>query len=42
MRRKKKENGKLEAFKNDFLERAESLRTISISDIHNVFVFFSD
>ena len=38
--RKRKENGKLEAFKNDFLERSEVFKTIKITDVYNLFVFF--
>lgn len=40
--RKKKENGKLESFKNEFMERVELFKTIPISDIHNILVFFSN
>jgi hypothetical protein len=39
--RKKKENGKLETFKNSFMERAEQFKKISIIDVHNLFLFFS-
>lgn len=39
--RKKKENGKLEAFKSSFMDRADMFDNINISDVHNLFVFFS-
>lgn len=39
--RKKKENGKLESFKNSFMERAEMFSNLMISDVHQLFVFFS-
>lgn len=39
--RRKKENGNLEAFKADFLERAESFKKINVVDINRLFVFFS-
>jgi len=39
--RKKKENGKLEGFKNSFMERAEMFSDLMISDVHNLFLFFS-
>ena len=40
--RKKKENGKLEKFKNSFMERADSFNNIMIGDVHNMFIFFSN
>lgn len=39
--RKKKENGKLETFKNSFMERTETFKKLSIVDVHNLFLFFS-
>ena len=38
--RKKKENGKLETFKGEFMERATLFRKTPISQIYNVFNFF--
>lgn len=39
--RKKKENGKLEAFRNEFMDRAEMFRdNVLIKDVHSLFVFF--
>lgn len=40
--RKKKDNGKLEAFKKSFMERSEIFKKISITDVNNIFLFFSD
>lgn len=39
--RKKKENGKLENFKADFMSRQESFKQIKITDIYQLFLFFS-
>ena len=38
--RKKKENGNLEAFKSEFMERRWGFRDIKISKVFNVFNFF--
>lgn len=38
--RKKKENGKLETFKGEFMERAPMFRQVPVSQIYNVFNFF--
>jgi hypothetical protein len=38
--RQKNENGKLESFKADFLERAESFKKIPISQVNQIFTFF--
>lgn len=40
--RKKLENGKLERFRNDMMERAEEFKQIMITDVHSLFVFFSN
>jgi hypothetical protein len=40
--RKKKENGKLESFKKSFMERAESFKKVSIADVNDIFLFFSN
>lgn len=41
--RQKKENGKLEGFKNSFMERAEIFKAnVKISDVHQLFLFFSN
>lgn len=40
--RKKKENGKLETFKTDFMERADLFKKAPIGKIYNIFSFFSD
>ena len=40
--RKKKENGNLEAFKGDFMNRVELFRTAPIGKVYNIFSFFSD
>lgn len=40
--RKKKENGNLEAFRTEHMERAERFRTIPITQVYDVFNFFSD
>jgi hypothetical protein len=40
--RKKKENGKLESFKNSFMEREELFENVMISDVNNLFLFFLD
>lgn len=39
--RKKKENGNLESFKNSFMEREELFDEIMITDVNDLFVFFS-
>ncbi|CAA6810351.1 MAG: Unknown protein [uncultured Sulfurovum sp.] len=39
--RKKKENGKLESFKSSFMDREELFKTVKISDVNNLFIFFS-
>ena len=38
--RKKKENGKLETFKGEFMERATLFRKTPVSQIYNIFNFF--
>jgi hypothetical protein len=38
--RKKKENGKLEAFKGEFMDRTELFRNAPITKVYNVFSFF--
>lgn len=38
--RKKKDNGKLESFKSEFLTREEIFKTLPISKIYGIFVFF--
>lgn len=40
--RKKKENGKLESFKNSFMEREELFGEAIITDVNNIFLFFLD
>jgi hypothetical protein len=40
--RKKKENGNLESFKNSFMEREELFDNVMITDVNNLFVFFSN
>jgi hypothetical protein len=40
--RKKKDNGNLEAFKNNFMERADTFKNIPISGVYKIFGFFSD
>ncbi len=40
--RKKKANGKLESFKNDFMERETIFNQAIITDVNNIFLFFSD
>lgn len=40
--RKKKENGNIESFKNSFMERESLFEQVIISDVHNLFLFFSD
>lgn len=40
--RKKKDNGKLEAFKTEHLTRADIFKKVSISDIYQTMVFFSN
>lgn len=40
--RQKKENGKLEAFKADFMQRVESFKKINVVDVNRLFVFFSN
>jgi len=39
--RKKKENGKLENFRNEHMERAEKFKAVKISDVNKLFLFFS-
>jgi hypothetical protein len=39
--RKKKENGKLEAFKNEFMDRTEQFKTVKIMDVYHMFSNFS-
>jgi hypothetical protein len=38
--RKKKENGKLEAFKGEFMDRVNLFRNAPISKVYNIFSFF--
>lgn len=40
--RQKKENGELESFKNEFMSRREIFEEVSIVDVNDLFVFFSD
>lgn len=41
--RQKKENGKIEGFKSEFMERAEIFRDkISVADVYQLIVFFSN
>jgi hypothetical protein len=40
--RKKKENGNLEVFKGEFLQRAETFRKAPVSKVFSVFTFFLD
>lgn len=40
--RKKKPNGKLEGFKNSFMERSEMFGEVNITEIYNVLIFFSN
>ena len=40
--RKKKDNGKLETFKNSFMDRAEMFKGVSITEVNDIFLFFSD
>jgi hypothetical protein len=40
--RKKKENGNLEAFRTEHMNRAESFRAIPITQVYEVFNFFLD
>lgn len=40
--RKKKENGKLETFKGEFMNRADLFKTTPISKVYNIFSFFLD
>ena len=40
--RKKKDNGKLESFKNDFMEREKMFNDVIITDVNNIFLFFLD
>lgn len=40
--RKKKENGKLETFRAEFLGRAELFKKVSIADVYQTIVFFSN
>lgn len=39
--RKKKDNGKLESFKSDFMNRSAIFKNIMITDIYSVMIFFS-
>jgi hypothetical protein len=39
--RKKKENGKLEKFKNSMMDRAESFNDVIIGEVYQLFLFFS-
>tara|TARA_R110000787_G_scaffold271095_1_gene378202 strand:+ start:1038 stop:1589 length:552 start_codon:yes stop_codon:yes gene_type:complete len=38
--RKKRDNGKLEKFKNSFMGRSEMFNDVMIADVHNIFIFF--
>lgn len=38
--RRKKENGKLESFKADFMSRAKKFEEVKITDVKNLFLFF--
>ena len=40
--RKKKENGKLEIFKNNMMERDVMFRQLPVSQVINIFSFFLD
>lgn len=40
--RQKKDNGHLESFKKSFMDRADSFKGISIADVNDLFLFFSD
>jgi hypothetical protein len=40
--RKKKQNGKLETFKGEFMDRTELFRKAPISKVYNIFSFFLD
>jgi hypothetical protein len=40
--RKKKENGEYESFRNNFMEREELFNKIMITDVNDIFLFFSD
>lgn len=40
--RKKKENGKLETFKNSFMERAELFGKVNVVEVYNLFINFSN
>lgn len=40
--RKKREDGKLEGFKKSFMQRAEMFKHVSVADVNDIFVFFSD
>ena len=40
--RQKKENGELESFKNEFMLRREIFEEVSIVDVNDLFLFFSD
>ena len=40
--RKLKDNGKMETFKKSFMERVEGFKQVSISDVNDLFLFFSD
>ena len=40
--RKKKDDGNLESFKNSFMLRAEKFKEVSIADVNDIFLFFSD
>lgn len=39
--RQKKDNGKLEAFRSSFMKRQYEFQTIMISDVYQMFLFFS-
>lgn len=38
---RKKVDGELETFKNSFMEREELFKTVKITDVNNLFLFFS-
>ena len=38
---RKKVDGKIETFKNTFMEREELFKQVKITDVHNLFLFFS-
>jgi hypothetical protein len=39
---RKKDGDKLESFKKGFMERAEAFKQVSIADVNDIFLFFSD